>query len=349
MKRIRVLIVEDSAVVREHLRRVISADPRLEVAGLAASAEEALQSIDQIAPDVISMDIRLPGMQGLEATRRIMAHRPTPIVVVSAIESEEMNLTMEALKAGALSVVEKPVAVTHVDYESLAARLCTQLAIMSEVKVVRQRLIPPVTPDRLHTNAGDARGPFRVLGIVASTGGPSALMELLGNLGGGFPLPVVVVQHMTPTFVEGFRSWLASVVPFTVKLVTDRAPLVPATVYLASPDSHVKVDRVSAWSDTTAPVSNQRPSGTVLFSSMARSFGNSGLGVLLTGMGDDGAEGLLEMRRAGGYTLAEHESTAVVYGMPGVGVRLGAACESLPLPDIAPRILEMVGTKREAL
>src|SRR4051812_46175014 len=139
MKPIRVLIVEDSAVVREHLRRIISADSRLQVAGMAASGEEALSVIDRVSPDVISMDIRLPGIQGLEVTRRIMSYRPTPIVVVSGVGSEEVSLTMQALKAGALAVVEKPVSTTHKDYESMATRLCMQLTIMSDVKVVRQR------------------------------------------------------------------------------------------------------------------------------------------------------------------------------------------------------------------
>src|SRR5262245_15993895 len=142
MKPIRVLIVEDSPVVREHLRRIVSADPRFQVVGIAASGEEALELVEKAAPDVVSMDIQLPGMQGFEATRRIMALRPTPIVVVSGIASEEVSLTMQAFKAGALAVVEKPVSSTHADYEAMASRLCTQLAIMSEVNVIRQRPLP---------------------------------------------------------------------------------------------------------------------------------------------------------------------------------------------------------------
>src|SRR5574340_890806 len=143
MKPIRVLIVDDSAVVREHLRRIINADPRLRVAGMAATGEEALAMLHHVAPDVISMDTRLPGIQGFEASRRIMEERPTPLVIVSGMASEDVNLTMQALNAGALSVVAKPVAFTHQDYESLASELCTQLVIMSEVKVIRQRRVGP--------------------------------------------------------------------------------------------------------------------------------------------------------------------------------------------------------------
>jgi two-component system, chemotaxis family, protein-glutamate methylesterase/glutaminase len=344
MSRIRVLIVEDSAVVRELLRRVIGADPRLEVAGAFATAEEALAALDRLAPDVISMDIRLPGMQGLEATRRVMSLRPTPIVVVSGIEADEQNLSMEALKAGALAVVEKPAAATHREYQALASHLCTQLAIMSEVKVVRQRSLPPPAIE----GNGPQRPPgaYRVLAIAASTGGPSALMELLGALGTSFPLPILIVQHMTPSFVSGFGSWLAGVSRLELELVTGRIPLVPGTLYLAAGDRHLASDAASVWADDAAPVDNHRPSGDVLFRSLARNAGPSAIGVQLTGMGEDGARGLLELRRAGGYTIAEDESSAVVYGMPGAAVRAGAVMESLPVGQIAPRLLELICRKR---
>jgi two-component system chemotaxis response regulator CheB len=344
MRRIRVLIVEDSAVVREFLRQIISADPRLEVAAAVASAEEALDLLHSIAPDVISLDIRLPGMQGLEATRRIMSERPTPIVVVSAAsESDELNLTMEALRAGALAVVEKPAATSHRDYDALADRLREQLVIMSEVRVVRQNVKRVLAGRYFKTAPGPAGGHYRILGIVASTGGPRALMELLGGLGPSFPLPIVVVQHMTPSFQYGFGSWLASVTPFRVELVADKAPLSPGKLYLAHPGRHLLADTAWTWVEHGNPDGNHCPSGNILFESLARHARHAGIGVLLTGMGEDGARCLLDLRRAGGYTIAEHQSTAVVYGMPAAAVRMGAACETLPLPSIAGRIREMAG------
>ena len=199
MKKIRVLIVEDSRVVRRFLEHLIRGDPRLEVAAAVESAEEALRILHRIAPDVISMDIRLPGMTGFEATRRIMADRPTPIVVVSAsVEAEDLQISMNALRAGALAVVEKPVGSTHADYQALAERLCTQLAIMSQVKVVRQRWPRKHEAGRqndrrhhrseLRTPNSELRGPFRLLGVVASTGGPQALVQVLGVAAGRFPL-----------------------------------------------------------------------------------------------------------------------------------------------------------------
>lgn len=346
MRPIRVLIVEDSPVVREHLRRIISADSRLQVAAMAASGEEALAVIDQVSPDIITMDIHLPGIQGLEATRRIMSYRPTPIVVVSGVGSEEVSLTMQALKAGALSVVEKPAATTHKDYEGMASRLCMQLAIMSDVKVVRQR----PTPFPRLVNERFATGPsaYRVLGVATSTGGPGALLELFTGFGAGFPLPVAVVQHMTPSFMEGFASWLASVTPMPVEVMRERTRLTPGHVYLAPCNRHLVVEGGFADLDDGPPVGSHRPAADMLFSSMAKTVGPSGIGVLLTGMGEDGAAGLRELRIAGGYTVAEDATTAVVYGMPAAAVRLGGASESLPLGEIAPRIRELIAARVEA-
>ncbi|MBI3697476.1 MAG: chemotaxis-specific protein-glutamate methyltransferase CheB [Acidobacteria bacterium] len=341
MKKIRVLIVEDSPVMREFLKYIIGRDPRLEVAAAADSAEEALRLLPLAAPDVISLDIRLPGMNGFEATRRIMSERPTPIVVVSAsVESEELNITMNALRAGALTVMEKPVGTTQGEYESLAEPLCTQLAIMSQVRLVRQR--PTELRPRSTTPTAPSGRVYRLLAIATSTGGPQALVEVLGGLGKGFPLPILVVQHIAPSFLKGFAAWLASVCAFPVEVVENQSVMSPGRVYLAAADHHLRADGRQAWADGGDPVCAQRPSGTVLFQSLARHLGPQSLGVVLTGMGEDGAQGLLELRRAGGYTIAEDESTAVVYGMPAAAVRLGAACESLPLPAIAPRILELL-------
>lgn len=365
--KLRVLIVEDSAVVREHLRRIIETDPRLEVAAMAASGEEALAIVDSVAPDVISMDIHLPGIEGLETTRRIMSQRPTPIVVVSGMARQDVNLSMEALKAGALAVVDKPVSSGHEDYTAMGSRLCTQLAIMSEVKVIRHR--EPASPwmsqpqqqqqkhasqnasqDAQRRNSG-ARGTqttpepraYGLLAIAASTGGPNALVRVLNGLGPDFPLPIAVVQHMSPGFMEGFADWLNSITPFECCVVTQRMELKRGCVHVAPSGSHLVLRGMLADVEDSPPSGSHKPSANVLFSSAARC-GIPTIGVILTGMGDDGAQGMAELNRSahGSYTIAEDATTAVVYGMPAAAARLGAIRESLPLDSIPARILELV-------
>lgn len=345
----RVMVIEDSPTIRGFLCEIIARDPRLELCAVASSGEEGLRLLQRIRPDVVSLDIQLPGIDGLQVAERIMADKPTPIVVVAASGAVgEQTLSMRALASGALSVVEKPRVSSPAEYEILASRICTQLAIMSQVRVVRQRFrrtdrvsagaeTPPQGPA-----ARTSRGSPKVLAVVASTGGPPALVKLFDGLGADFPLPILLVQHVSPAFNQGFSSWLASAVPFAVELVASASTLRPGVIYLAHADHHLRATVSAAWTSKDEPVQGQRPSGSVLFHSVAEAFGEDALGVLLTGMGEDGADGLLALRLAGGYTVAEHESTTVVHGMPAAAERLQAVCESLPLPEIAPRLKELV-------
>lgn len=353
----RVLIVEDSLTARTLLEHVIGNDPRLEVAASVATAEEALRVLPAVKPDVISLDIRLPGMNGLEATRLIMTDHPTPIVVVSAnVDADDFKISMNALSAGAVTVVEKPASTTMQDYATLAERLCRQLAIMSEVHVIRQRhgrsTAPAAVGSRERPRPVDgpveSRGDYRVLGLVASTGGPSALVKLLSALGADFSLPIVLVQHITPSFMAGFVAWLDDMVPLKVVAAEDGDIAVAGTVHVAPADRHLEVHGGRLRLVQGPPVSSQKPSGTVLLRSLARNYGRHALAVILTGMGDDGASGLSAVRDAGGHTIAEDESTAVVYGMPAVAVRLGAVSEQLPLYEIGPRLLGLSGPPRAA-
>ena len=350
----RVLVVEDSAVVRRLLTHIIVSDPRLELAGAVESAEEALLLIPRLLPDVISMDVRLPGMDGLEATRRIMALYPTPIVVIAGgVEDEALRISMNALRAGALAVVEKPAGPLSRQYEAVAGTIATQLAIMSRVPVIRRRQPVPATaratvgtgpPGLVPANRTVAGG--AALAIAASTGGPPALARLLGALPARFPLPVLLVQHMGATFLQGFAGWLDGLVPMAVAVAQPDEILQPGRVVVAPGDCHlglveVEDGRLRVRLDDRPPVAGQRPSASLLFESLVP-LGRRGLGILLTGMGEDGATGLLAMRRAGGHTITEDESTAVVYGMPAAAVRLGGSDCSLPLDAIATHLLRML-------
>jgi two-component system chemotaxis response regulator CheB len=350
---VRVLVVEDSLVVRILLTHIIARDPRLELAGAVESGEAALAAIETVRPDVISMDIRLPGIDGLETTRRIMASRPTPIVVIAdSVEDSSLKISMNALRAGALSVVEKPVATTNDGYEAVAGQICTQLRIMAAVPVIRRRPIGAEWSARKSASApelpllSEPGAAPSVLAVAASTGGPPALAKVIGGLAADFPLPVLLVQHMGAAFMDGFASWLDGVVPLAVNVARDGQTMQPGHVYVAPGDRHLELGasgmlRVS----DAAPVGGQRPAATVLFRSVARQAGAQGIGVLLTGMGEDGAQGLLDMRKAGAATVAEHESSAVVYGMPAAAVRLNAAARVLPVDQVAPHLVRLAQRK----
>ena len=346
--RVRVMLVEDSLVVRQLLIHIVGRDPRLEVVAAVASGEEALATIGAARPDVVSMDIRLPGIDGLETTRRIMAEHPTPIVVIAdAVEDSSLRISMNALRAGALSVVEKPVATTHAGYDMVATEICTQLRIMAAVPVIRRRPTGSEWAGRQAAPAPLAASlrvpePASVLAIAASTGGPPALARVIGGLPPDYPLPILVVQHMGPAFMEGFATWLNGVVGLTVSLARDSERAEAGHAYVAPGDRHLELGAGGYLRLTdAAPVGGQRPAATALFRSVARHAGPRGIGVLLTGMGEDGASGLLDMRRAGGLTIAEDESTAVVFGMPAAAIRLSAAGTVLPLDRIAAHLARL--------
>jgi two-component system chemotaxis response regulator CheB len=339
---IRVLIVEDSPTARTLLKSLLETDPEIQVVGSAANGKEAVQQALRLKPDLITMDIRMPVMDGFEATRCIMRERPTPIVVVSAsVEAPDLAITFNAIKAGALEVIEKPKGIDAVEFQSLRDHLVTTVKLMAEVKVIRRRPSRPVVTPPPSPNL---KQPRAVIAIGASTGGPVALNTLFKSLPREFPLPIVVVQHMAGGFMEGFVRWLQLESNLPLKIMSNHLRIRPGEVYFAPEDQHsVFVNRDLLGLTQDPVVSHVRPSATVLFKSVARVYGAEAVGILLTGMGEDGAAGLEAMRQRGALTLAQDEGTSVVYGMPKAAVELGAVDQVLPIDRIAPTLVELAG------
>ena len=331
------LVAEDSAVARRLLVHILSSDPELRVIAEARDGDEAVRVTARQRPDIVVMDVVMPSMDGLEATRRIMELVPTPIVLVSATHATgDQSRSFEALRAGALTLVAKPAGTQGRAFAAEAAALTTTVKLMAQVKLVRRRAAGGATPPRTPApSASSPRARARVIEIVAiaaSTGGPAALASILGTLPPTTPVPLLVVQHITPGFHQGLVEWLGRASPVSVRLAADMEPLRAGEVLIAPSDAHLGVTadgRVALSRDP--PIRGHRPAATHLFGSVAGAYGSAAVGVILTGMGDDGAAGLRTLKEAGGLVLAQDQASSVVYGMPGTAASLGIVDQVLPL------------------
>lgn len=357
---IRVLLAEDSPTIRLHLGRMIESAPGLQVVGEARDGEEALAMADALKPDVISMDIRMPALDGLEATRQIMARCPTPIVVVSALLDDDIDLSFQAIEAGALAVVPKPPARNHPGFAASQRQLISTLIAMSKVSVIRRRTTfiavqdtgvdnPAIRRGKEITNTVGLSSEVGLIAIGASAGGPSALSKLLGDLPGDFPVPILIVQHMPDEFIPGLARWLESHTDLSVTIARD-GMVIETGLYLAPGGRHCIVER-QGRSLVTRLIKEQNgfrycPSVDILFNSVAAVCGPSATGVILTGMGDDGADGLLALRQSGGRTYAQDQSTSTVFGMPGAAFERGGVEYIQPLGQIARSLMKLVKTPR---
>ncbi len=343
---IRVLVAEDSAVTREYLVYLLGRVPPFEVVGAARDGQEAVEMAERLRPDVIVMDVHMPRMNGYEATRQIMEKVPTRIVMITAsLRKDETAISFEALKAGALMVVAKPGGPDHPDEAETSRELLQTVRLMAEVRVVRrwQRRdrpalsLPP--PAR-------AQPKIRVTAIGASTGGPAAVAEILKELPGHLEAPILLVQHIAPGFVPGLAEWLRGVTPLRVKLAEPGESAQPGTVYLGPDGSQMGILRDGRIRLTKGKTDDGFcPSASHLLESVAEAYGPSALGILLTGMGRDGAAGLGRLREAGGVTIAQDEESSVVFGMPGEAIRLGAAEYVLSLDRIAGAIRALMARR----
>jgi len=351
---IRVLIVDDSPTQRHLTRTIVESDPELTVVGEARNGEEAVVLCERLHPDIITMDIQMPRMNGYEAIGRIMAEWPRPILVLTSTRSDiELGISYRAIEAGALMVMGKPHGLPGEDPE--ANELIATLKALAEVKVVRRR--PWLQKDQKDKGPSvggrprllDTSVPLRLIAMGTSTGGPPSLQAVFQDLPADLPVPILAVQHITPGFTAGLAHWLAQTTPLRVKVAEHGEPLEPGTVYLAPDEYHLLVTRSgSVWLSTSPPVDGHRPSVTALFESVAEHYGAGAIGVLLTGMGNDGARGLKAMHDVGAYTIVQDEATSIVFGMPKEAIALNAAREVLPLGQIAWRLADLL-SKREAI
>lgn len=346
---IRVLVVDDSGVARELIAHILSGDPGITVIGMAKDGVEAVESVARLKPDVVTMDIIMPRMDGYKATRKIMETTPLPIVIVTAsLVQEEVEKTWRSVEAGAVAVLQKPGFFDKGRPGGAADKLVQTVKVVSEVKVVRRWTKKPATPvaptpppPRQAPMPRDVAAPataaeVKMVAIGSSTGGPSVLQTILSRLPGDFPAPVTVVQHISPGFTAGFVDWLNQTSGPKVQMGISGQMALPGNVYVAPDGLHMKVDKRCRISTTPEDEgSTIRPSVACLFRSVAEAFDEKAVGVLLTGMGRDGAAELKLMRDRGAVTIAQDKETCVVYGMPGEAAKLGAAKYSLPPAKIA--------------
>jgi two-component system chemotaxis response regulator CheB len=359
-KPLRILLVDDSAFVRRVLRELLEHDPTVRVVGEAPNGRVALAQVAELRPDLVVLDVRMPEMDGVETTRQIMAYHPTPILVLTAsLSSYEVDITFQMLGAGALDVMEKPSLGDPVELERCRRALLRKVHLLARVKVVthlrgRRGALPTVgtqhaaslrggtspTDDATAQRSGVLSPSFPVVVIGASTGGPRVARQILAALPSDFPAAVLLVQHIAQGFSAGLVEWLAPGLALPVRLATEGDCLCPGEVLVAPDRLDLLVQPGGRVHLSGLPILLQRPAIDIAMQSVAAVFGSAASGVLLTGMGRDGAIGLQAIRRAGGYTIAQDEASCTIFGMPRAAIELGAARAVLPPAAIAATLID---------
>ncbi len=351
---IKILIVEDVPVIQKFIEYLLSSEPDMQVIGIAANGEEAIEFLKHRIPDIITMDIHMPRMDGFEATRRIMETTPVPIVIVSgSTDPKEVEVTFKAVEAGAVSICLRPPGIGHPDHEKEVKKFLETVRLMSEVKVVKRRPAGKAINNLSALQAVPAMGKtgsitskpgIDIIAIGASTGGPPVIKTILQSLPEKYPIPILIVQHIARGFVQGFADWLKASLKFQVQIASNGEKTRPECAYIAPDDVHMGItpDGVLVMKNDE-PEHGLRPSVSYLFRSVAASYGPRAAGVILTGMGSDGAEELLLIRNKGGITIAQDAASSIVHGMPGEAIKVNAAMYVLSPDMIAEAFKTMAG------
>jgi two-component system chemotaxis response regulator CheB len=342
-KPIRVLLVDDSALALAVLRRILDASPDIEVVATARSGREALEMIPAYDPAVVCTDLHMPDMDGLELTRKILEHYPRPVLVVSAsTRQDDTHNVFRVLEAGAIDVVAKPISGFGQQYDQIARELVSKIKVVSGVYVFRRRAAPA---SHLPPALGSPTLSPRIIVVGASTGGPQVLQRIFSLLPQNYPLPIICIQHIASGFLVGFADWLRGLVKMNVKIAEPRELPIGGVIYLPPEETQLEFDSEGRFVITNHDSqAGHAPSITVTMASAAGYYKGSAVGVLLTGMGNDGAEGMHAIVRAGGHTIVQNKESSTIFGMPKQAIDLGAAREVLGPEEIANKLL-MLGSK----
>ncbi|MBS3946679.1 MAG: chemotaxis response regulator protein-glutamate methylesterase [Dethiobacter sp.] len=335
MEKTRVLVVDDSALMRRIVRDILESDPRFTVVDTARDGVDALEKIGRYAPQLVTLDVEMPRMGGLEALKEIIRRYRTPVIMLSSLTQQGSAVTIEALALGAVDFVPKP-DLKHIESRECLARELLQKAAAVPGARVMPAPVPQKQPVSVRVKEATQAKARRVVAIGASTGGPQALEKLLTALPGDLPAAVLVTQHMPPSFTRALAERLNKLSALDIKEAEDGEPVLMGKVYVAPGNFHLEVDgshcvRLSQ----TPPVEYVRPSATVMMKAMASVYKNDALGVILTGMGKDGAEGMIAIKRQGGMTMAQDEATAVIFSMPRAAIQAGVVDRILPLGEMS--------------
>ena len=348
---IRVLIVDDVKSARDLLEEILTTDSRFQVVGVAGDGLEAVAAALKIRPDLVTMDIRLPGIDGFRAVESILAVFPVPIVMITASMGKQEEKLFRAITAGALDVLDKQELYLWRTRPEIRNSFLKKLRTLASTRVkqvggfIRTEAEPLLTFRRLQRRT--AESPL-VVAIAASTGGPTALVKVLQRIPPQVSVAFLVVQHMSRGFLEGLVRWLDNAVELEVRKAKEGDSLEAGVVLVAPGDHHMMVTGMhTVRLDRSMPINGHRPSAEVLFDSVARDYGKRGVGVILTGMGSDGAEGLKSLRLCGGHTIAQDEQTSIIFGMPGAAIELDAAEIVLPLDEIGPQIMKWISVRQD--
>ncbi|NJD23403.1 MAG: chemotaxis-specific protein-glutamate methyltransferase CheB [Melioribacter sp.] len=344
---IKILIAEDSPVMQQLLIHAISSDPIFKIVGVADDGAEAIEAAKELGPDIIAMDWHMPKIDGKEATRIIMETNPTPIVIVTgSLAAKDVMFSFSMIEAGALAIVKKPPSVDHPDYKKETQELIQTLKLMSEVKMVKrikttsQKFIPskPVIARSIKEDSA-----IQVIAIGASTGGPLVIQKILSGLPKNIHIPILIVQHISHGFTEGFVEWLKSTTNFPLHIASHGEHPLPGHGYIAPDDFHMGVENGPRIILSRHGLENNlRPSVAYLFRSVAHVFGPKTIGILLTGMGRDGADELKLLKDIGAITIAQDKESSVVHGMPGEAIKLNAAIHVLSPDEITTTLIDLI-------